>query len=110
MSRSSRGFLNGFAVWGKHDTGYPGSEKASGEPDRFEYPLRVGQQVGLCGDALDGPCEHLLRSAAGRNQTDADFHEPDVAFRRCLHPIAVQDDLTSARERQVTRAKGVSPP
>ena len=35
----------------------------------------------------------LLRAAAGRQQPDANLHEPDVEFRARLDPRRVQDEL-----------------
>ena len=50
--------------------------------------------------SVDRAREHLLRAAAARNQADADFDQPDVAFRGGLNAVAVQADLAAAAERQ----------
>ena len=72
------------------------------EADGLERGLHPGKRVALR-RAVHGADQQLLRSAAGRNQSDADFNQPDVAFRGGLHAIAVQTDFAPAADGETGR-------
>ena len=75
--------------------------------DQLERALHALERIGLgVRRELAGEAEQQLRrSAAGRNQPDADFDEPHVQLGVRLHAIGVQRELASAAEREAERRR-----
>ncbi len=65
-----------------------------GTDEQVEAPLDTGIQI---------PQRHFLGAAAGRQQADAQFHQPGVQFRVRLQRVAVQQHLAATAQRQPAR-------
>ncbi|MEA3219598.1 MAG: hypothetical protein OZX49_00689 [Immundisolibacter sp.] len=65
-----------------------------GTDEQVEATLDTGVQIAQ---------RHFLGTTAGRQQADAQFHQPGVQFRVRLQRVAVQQHLAAAAQRQPAR-------